>query len=37
MADPENRTLRLLREIRAAIQAMNAKMDSNHLETQHPN
>jgi hypothetical protein len=32
MAEPENHTLRLLREIRAAIKAMDTKIDGNHQE-----
>jgi len=32
MAEPENHTLRLLREIRAAIKAMDSKIDGNHQE-----
>jgi polyhydroxyalkanoate synthesis regulator phasin len=32
MAEPENRTLGLLREIRAAIKTMGTKIDGNHQE-----
>jgi hypothetical protein len=32
MAEPENHAVRLLREIRAAIKAMDSKIDGNHQE-----
>jgi polyhydroxyalkanoate synthesis regulator phasin len=32
MTEPENHTLRLLREIRAAIKTMGTKIDGNHQE-----
>jgi hypothetical protein len=32
MAEPENRTLGLLREIRAAIKTMGTRIDGNHQE-----
>jgi polyhydroxyalkanoate synthesis regulator phasin len=32
MAEPENHTLHLLREIRAAIEALSTRMEQNHSE-----